>query len=334
MKVKTVMNVVAVSCMVWLAGITGAFAQGSLTPPGTPEPTMKTLDQIEPRTPVSSTPYTINTPGSYYLTTNLTGVAGQVGITITADGVALDLNGYILEGVTNSSFGIRLSSGLWDNISIRNGSVCGWGSDGINAANAHNSLFVNLMVCSNSSRGLSIGDGCVVKECIVQKNGNEGILGGSQNLIVDCISRNNGYDGINMQNRNTIRNCRSDSNGGDGMQMYAENTVEDCTSGFNGGYGICTLQSSCCFVRNTCFGHSYAGIYVEGGYSRVEENHCFQNATGIDISDGNNIVIKNSCAGNTTTNYSIAAGNVIGEIVNAVGGAVVSNANSWANFSF
>jgi len=137
-----------------------------------------------------------------------------------------------------------------------------------------------------------------------------------------------------MQNRNTIRNCRSDSNGGDGMQMYAENTVEDCTSGFNGGYGICTLQSSCCFVRNTCFGHSYAGIYVEGGYSRVEENHCFQNATGIDISDGNNIVIKNSCAGNTTTNYSIAAGNVIGEIVNAVGGAVVSNANSWANFSF
>jgi hypothetical protein len=29
-----------------------AFPQGSLTPPGTPAPTMKTLEQIEPRTPV------------------------------------------------------------------------------------------------------------------------------------------------------------------------------------------------------------------------------------------------------------------------------------------
>jgi len=31
-----------------------AFAQGPLTPPGTPAPTMKSLDQIEPRTPIAS----------------------------------------------------------------------------------------------------------------------------------------------------------------------------------------------------------------------------------------------------------------------------------------
>ena len=47
-------------------------AQGGLTPPGAPAPTMKSLAQIEPRTPISSVPFTISTAGSYYLTTNVT----------------------------------------------------------------------------------------------------------------------------------------------------------------------------------------------------------------------------------------------------------------------
>jgi len=50
------------------------LAQGSLTPPGAPAPTMKTLDQIEARTPITNTTnlVTISQPGSYYLTHNLT----------------------------------------------------------------------------------------------------------------------------------------------------------------------------------------------------------------------------------------------------------------------
>jgi hypothetical protein len=42
-----------------------AFGQGPLTPPGPPALTMKTLQQIEPRTPISSVPVTITTSGSY-----------------------------------------------------------------------------------------------------------------------------------------------------------------------------------------------------------------------------------------------------------------------------
>src|SRR5580698_1789256 len=52
------------------------FAQGSLTPPGAPAATMKSLDQIEPRTPISSAPFTITNPGSYYLAANLTVSSG------------------------------------------------------------------------------------------------------------------------------------------------------------------------------------------------------------------------------------------------------------------
>src|SRR5687768_1232856 len=72
-----------------------AFGQGSLTPPGSPGPTFKTLTQVEPRTPIASLPFTISAPGSYYLTTNLT---GSTGISIRSSHVSLDLNGFAVTG--------------------------------------------------------------------------------------------------------------------------------------------------------------------------------------------------------------------------------------------
>ena len=69
---------------------------------------MKTLDQVEPRTPISSLPFTIAAAGSYYLTGNLTGGAGG-GITIGASGVTLDLMGYELVGGTGD--GIQVIRG-------------------------------------------------------------------------------------------------------------------------------------------------------------------------------------------------------------------------------
>ena len=84
---------------------------------------MKSLDVVEPRTPISSLPFTISAGGSYYLTRSL---SGSQGITITATRVTLDLNGFSLTGPGpwTDAKGIE-ALGPYD-VVVRNGFVSGW----------------------------------------------------------------------------------------------------------------------------------------------------------------------------------------------------------------
>ncbi len=106
-----------------LCPLSSVLAQGSLTPSGTPGPSMKSLDQIEARTPISALPFTIGTSGSYYLTKNLSVTTGNA-ITINANSVTLDLNGFTISSTSSpaNGAGILLSSGIHD-ITITNGHI-------------------------------------------------------------------------------------------------------------------------------------------------------------------------------------------------------------------
>jgi len=147
-----------------LSSLNSALAKGALTPPDAPAPTMKSLNQIEPRTPISTLPYTISNAGSYYLTNNLTGQAGANGITITTSDVTLDLNGFTIIGVAGSSDGIFVNGINAFNITIRNGTVGNWGTDGIGASIANSCQFDELRVSQNGTYGgitaINVSDIC------------------------------------------------------------------------------------------------------------------------------------------------------------------------------
>lgn len=123
MKARTLLPILALAAASGVVGST--FGQGTLTPPGAPLPTMKTLDQIEARTaiPGGSAPYTISAPGSYYLTGNLTVSSGDA-INVASGNVTIDLNGFTISSTSNpaSGNGIAFSGGP-SHIAIFNGTI-------------------------------------------------------------------------------------------------------------------------------------------------------------------------------------------------------------------
>lgn len=209
MRKLRLMLVMATACgLVTFVALT--FGQGSLTPPGAPAPTMKTLGEVEPRTPITNAPHTITQSGSYYLTTNL--ITTGHGIIIRADLVTLDLMGFSLTGDRGAS-----NCGVWldgatnaavSDVVVHNGIIRGFGY-GVYCDYGNNSRFERLLVSSNSNYGVFLYgysgqcNGNNIVNCTITGNSNWGIYlygGGSGqcdgNIIADCMVRENTDRGI------------------------------------------------------------------------------------------------------------------------------------------
>jgi len=144
-----------------------AFAQGALSPPadafsdGAPTPTMKSLDQLEPRhligTPgtTRTTRYTISTSGSYVLAGPIAVAAGNA-ITISASNVTIDLNGFELSSSASPKAGtaIAIAAGC-SSIAITNGFITNF-ADGIvsDGTTSHSIHVADITVTSAGVDGI------------------------------------------------------------------------------------------------------------------------------------------------------------------------------------
>jgi hypothetical protein len=244
------------------------LAQGPLAPPGAPAPTMKTLQQIEPRTEINATNtpgdadsvYKITQPGSYYLTGNATGASAKMGIEIAvaAGGasVTIDLGGFELVGVAGSLDGISVTVAGSRNITVRNGTVRGFGGDGINLNSSQNNQLTDLRVQSNGGKGINAGSNSRIDGCTAQSNV-VGIATGSGCTVNQCTALSNTGTGITAFN-STLAHCSAFSNGQFGINASSGTTVTDCAAGWNTSTGI--FADGCTVTRCTSRGNGGDGI--------------------------------------------------------------------------
>ena len=182
-RTKILVSLLALAGLVVVSTFTMA---GDLEPPGAPGSTMKTLDEVEPRIPISqdNIPFLINGSGSYYLTEDINSTV--TAIIVEVNDVTIDLSGFTLDGPdSGTNYGIYMSGR--SNVEIRSGTVrdfhYGIYDDAIGSGLGHRVIDVRSL--SNGAHGIYLpSKNNLVKDCTVSDNGEEATGGDVYGIYV------------------------------------------------------------------------------------------------------------------------------------------------------
>jgi hypothetical protein len=297
-------------------------AQGSLTPPGAPAPTMKSLAQIEPRTAITNNGLvTISNLGSYYLAQNIS-ISSGTGITIDADNVTLDLTGFNIRSSqpsANNNAAIAIIN-THSNITILNGNLSGgvvnnggtytgkgFGYGITASATTRNVRVSGVSVSGCFYNGIALGaaNATTVQFCTVDTVGGRGIVA---EAVTDATARQCGDTGIfALRVSNGTGECVASGDGiyagiaqncygssGSGNGVYATNSAINCYgSSSGGGYGLYAGATA-----ENCRGRSSSGTGLYSG--EAASNCCGVSDTGHGLFTG----VATGCRGNTSGNLN------------------------------
>ncbi|HVZ93645.1 MAG TPA: right-handed parallel beta-helix repeat-containing protein [Phycisphaerales bacterium] len=344
-------NALGVLSLVALLASSAALA-GDLNPPlGVISPTMKDLQTVEPRTPISNatTPgdadstFSITAPGSYYLTGNVVGASAKNGIKIAATGVTLDLNGFSLIGVPGSLDGVRVAIAVYG-ITIRNGVIRDWGSDGIDALTGSNVPIIveSVHARQNAVNGIGAGAASIIRQCLATNNTGDGIVAGHSSIVSSCQCTSNSGDGIssgpnatithctsvsslehgfNVNDNCTLTACTASSNQFNGIAATVGCTIMDCTTNSNALHGI-SASLGANVQRCTSFRNTQDGIRATTG-AFIAHNNCYENGSGVASGAG-----VHTTGGDNRIDSNNVIGNDRGIDVDGAGSLIIRNSAS------
>ncbi|GAB4550155.1 MAG: hypothetical protein Tsb0013_11770 [Phycisphaerales bacterium] len=266
----------------------GAYAIGTTDPPPAMQAklqpptggiggTMKTLDEIEPRTPISDrfldtqagATFVIDQPGSYYLPGDLFVGTNQIGVKVMAAPVTIDLMGHTIDGMNLSNDLIHVDP-LADRVVIKNGTLRRSGERGIDSyADTVHIEMVEVVETRRSGISLDTGRAATLRDVTVADTGTasgadrdgirlvgpgavrardidvtgaggNGIATGSGTVLtlVDAFVADTGISGVSAGDKAIVRSVRVENSNSHGIVTGADATVEDCHVDAPRGNGI------------------------------------------------------------------------------------------------
>ena len=253
-------------------------------------------------------PISISSSGSYKLIENITcSTQDTSAITISADDVTLDLNGFTITGagkaVGSSGDGIEATSTV-RNITIKNGIIRDCRDDGIDMASATSITVENVTMYNNGDRGVYANIGGRVINCTAEANGFCGIEFYQNGVLIGNQCYNNAGYGIRANTSCIVKDNSifyTDDNTGEtqdsGLWIRYNNGVYNnvISSGQANVYGIYVTESRNVISDNAIVDNTAGGIYIAGDKNLVNTNHMINTGTDLTFPIGadNNVYTNN-----------------------------------------
>lgn len=257
-------------------------------------------------------PVTIAASRSYRLTGNLSVSSGATtAVDITADFVALDLNGFSISGITTctpptgpvtgcsntgAGVGVHATGGA---VGIERGLIRGMGSHGIEVLGA-GSLVDGVGFTSNGGDGVHLGLTAVVRHTVSGRNGGDGIHVTDGSQVTDSLASANAGDGIEVLSASHVVRTHTSENAGNGIRATTACVLKDNIATSNLATGIEVVRDGVIVDNSSSFNATGLDLGLGGSPSSYAGNVFNVNATNV-ANSGNGIETgTNICGGNTT----------------------------------